>query len=80
MCAVARRVAAHSEARGGDARSSAITRGELGRAVEAQQSSSSSGICSFVRGGTGRALPEPYKRNFSGLFLCMSETDSMMVA
>ncbi|MCI4385279.1 hypothetical protein PGIGA_G00048600, partial [Pangasianodon gigas] len=34
-----------------------------------QQPSSRTGISSFVRGGTGGALPEPYKMTFSRLLV-----------
>ncbi len=59
-----------------------ITWGELDRAVKGHQPSSRTSICSFVRGGTGGALPESCKMTPSGLLVCMfltklSETDSM---
>ncbi|KAJ8348305.1 hypothetical protein SKAU_G00268940 [Synaphobranchus kaupii] len=71
---------AQSQERGGDTGRRAITQGELDRAVEGQGPSGRTGICSFVRGGTGGALPEPYKMISSGLLMCMfltklSETD-----
>ena len=52
------------------------------KAGEGHQTSSRSGICSFVRGGTGEALPEPCKMTSNRLLACMfltklSETDSM---
>ncbi|KAJ8377140.1 hypothetical protein SKAU_G00077200 [Synaphobranchus kaupii] len=62
---------AQSQERGGDTGRRAITRGELDRAVEGKQPSGRTGICSFVRGGTGGALPEPYKMTSSGLLVCM---------
>ena len=83
-----------SRERGGDTRRRAVTRGELDTAVEGQKSSSRTSICSFVRGGTGGALPEPYRTGgalpepyemtSSGLLVCMfltklSETDSVRV-
>ena len=55
----------------GDTRRRAMTRGELDRAVEGQQPNSRVGICSFVQGGTGGALLEPYKMTSSGLLVCM---------
>ena len=60
----------------------AVTWGELDTAVEGHQPSSRTGICSFVWGGTGGALPEPYKRTSSRVPVCMfltkpSETDTM---
>ena len=60
---------AQSQGRGGDTRIRAITQGELGRAVEGRQPSSWTGISSFVRGGTGGALPEPDKMTPTG-YLC----------
>ena len=39
----------------------ADTQGEEDRAVEGHRPSSRTGNCSFVRGGTGAALPEPFK-------------------
>ena len=52
---------AHAQEHGGDTRKPTERQGELDTAVEGHQPSSRTGICSFVRGGTGGALPEPYK-------------------
>ena len=76
---------AQSQEHGGDARWPAVTQGELDRAVEGHQPSSRTCICSFVWGGTGGALPEPYKMTSSRLLVCrfltkLSETDYMRVA
>ncbi|KAK0149974.1 hypothetical protein N1851_009262 [Merluccius polli] len=76
---------AQSQEHGGDTRRPAVTRGELDRVVEGHQHNSRTGIYSFVREGTGGALPEPYKMTSSRLLACMcltqlSETDSMRVA
>ena len=62
---------AQSQERGGETRRWAVTRGELDRAVEGQQPSSRTGVCPFVWGGTGWALPEPYKMTSSKLLACM---------
>ena len=61
---------AQSQEHGEDARRQAITQGEMDKAVEVQQPSSRTGICSFVR-GAGGALPVPYKITPSGLLVCM---------
>lgn len=45
----------------GDTERRAITGGELDSVVEEQQPLNRTGICSFVQGGTGEALPEPSK-------------------
>ena len=63
----------------------AVTQGELDRAIEGHQPSSRTGICSFEPRGTGGALPEPYLMTFSRLLVSMfhtklSETDSMRSA
>ena len=68
-----------SQARGGDTRRRAITRGELNRAIEAQHPISRTGIYCFVRGGTGGALPEPYKMTSSGLLVCMMSSQPSTV-
>ncbi|KAK0153437.1 hypothetical protein N1851_004874 [Merluccius polli] len=70
---------------GGDTRRPAVTQGELDRVVEGHQHNSRTGICSFVREGTGGALPEPYKMTSSRLlvYLCLtklSETDSCLTS
>ncbi|MBN3298611.1 KDM4A demethylase, partial [Amia calva] len=75
-------VSQYSLEHGGGTKRRAVTRGELDRGVEGHQPSSRTGICSFVRGGTGGVLPEPYKMTSSGLLVCMfltklSQTDSM---
>ena len=67
------------------ARRFAVTQRELCRALEGHQLTSRTSICSFVRGGTGGALPEPYQMTSSRLLVCMfltklSETDFMRVA
>ena len=60
-------VSQQSQECGGDTRRRVVTRGDLDRTVEGQQPSSRTGICSFVRGGTGGALPEPYKMTSSSI-------------
>lgn len=60
---------ARSEEYGGDTMRQAITLGELDRAEEGHQLGSRTNICSFVRGGTGRA--EPYKMASSELLVFM---------
>ncbi len=68
---------AQSQEHRGDSRREAVTLWELDRSVE--------GMCSFVQGGTGWALPEPYKMISSRPLVWMSltkqsETDFMRVA
>lgn len=59
---------AHSQECGGDNRRGALTQGELDRSS-----------CSFLWGGTGRALPEPKKWPPEGMFLSkLTQTDFMM--
>ena len=76
---------AQSPEHGGDSRRQAVTLGELDRAVEGPQPISSTDICCFVQGGTGWALPEPYRMTSSRPLEWMSlpkqsETDFMRVA
>ena len=63
-----------SQEHGAETKKPDVTWGEADKAVEGHQPSSRTGICSFVRGGTWRALPEPYKMTFGGLLVCMFPT------
>ncbi|CAB1424268.1 unnamed protein product [Pleuronectes platessa] len=58
----------------------AITGGELDGAVEGDQPSSRTGICSFVLGETGGALPEPFKMTSSRLLVSSIGTAAKTVA
>ena len=50
---------------GGDSRRQAVTRGESDRAVGGPQPISRTDVYCFVQGGTGEALPEPYRMTSS---------------
>ena len=69
---------AQTQEHGGDTRRPAVTWGELDRAVEGHQPSSRTSICFFMRGGTGGALPEPYKMTSSRILVsyqnCQKQT------
>ena len=56
---------AQCQEHGGDTRRQASTPGDVVGAVGGQQPISRSAIWSFVQGGTGGALPEPYKTTSS---------------
>ena len=56
---------AQSPEHGGDSRRQAVTLGELDRAVQGPKPISRTDICCFVQGGTGCALPEPYRMTSS---------------
>ncbi len=62
-----------SQEHGGDSRQ-AVTLGELYRAAGGPKPINRTGICSFVQGGTGWTLPEPYKMTSSRPLVWMSLT------
>ncbi len=84
--AIARRFAVSPSKvpRAWDSRRQAVTQGELDMAVEGPLPISRSCNCSFVQGGTGWTLPEPYKMTSSRPLVWMSltkqsETDLLRV-
>ncbi|CAB1428941.1 unnamed protein product [Pleuronectes platessa] len=75
LAKLARSYLSHSQEHRGDTRRPAVKQRELDRAVDGHQPSSRTGICSFVRVGTGGALPEAYKMTSSRLLVCMFLTN-----
>ena len=55
---------------GGGTRRQASTPGDMEGAAGGQQPRSRTAIWSFVQGGTGGALPEPYKTTFNRPLMC----------